>query len=214
MHFTVLTLFPNLFDSYLADSIIKRALDKNLIKIDFLNIRDFSQDKHKKVDDNPYGGGAGMLMTCQPLFDAIKEAKKKNKGKVIYLSPKGKTFTQSKAERMSKDKELILLCGRYEGIDQRVIDKLVDEEISIGKYVLTGGELPAMILIDTISRLLPNVLGNEYSHEEESFSKILNRKKEYPHYTKPEIYEGLKAPEVLLSGHHKKIKEWRKKTLL
>jgi tRNA (guanine37-N1)-methyltransferase len=213
MYFTVLSLFPNLFDSYLSDSIIKRAIEKKLIKIDFLNIRDFSKDKHKKVDDNPYGGGAGMLMTCQPLFDAIKEAKKKNKGKVIYLSPKGKIFTQSKAEKMSKKKEFILLCGRYEGIDQRVIDTFVDEEISIGQYILTGGELPAMILVDTISRLVSGILGNEYSHEEESFSKILNRKKEYPHYTKPEIYEGLKVPEILLSGHHKKIEEWRRKKL-
>ncbi|OGJ52342.1 tRNA (guanosine(37)-N1)-methyltransferase TrmD [Candidatus Peregrinibacteria bacterium RIFOXYB2_FULL_32_7] len=213
MHFSILTLFPNLFDSYLSDSIIKRAIDEKKIKIDFYNIRDFTKNKHKKVDDTPYGGGAGMVMACQPLFETIKAAKNKNKGKVIYLSPKGRTFTQSKAEKWSKEKEVILLCGRYEGIDQRVIDAFVDEEISIGQYVLTGGELPAMILIDSITRLLPNVLGNENSKEGDSFSKIFNRKKEYPQYTKPEIYENLKVPEVLLSGNHAEIEKWRMRNL-
>jgi len=152
-------------------------------------------------------------MTPQPLYDAIKHVKKTNKGPVIYMSPRGNTFTQIKAESLKKKKSLILLCGHYEGIDQRIIDLLVDEEISIGDYVLTGGELPAMIVLDAISRLIPGVLGKEESHEEESFSKSLDRKKEYPHYTRPAEFKKLKVPEVLTSGNHKKINEWRKKHL-
>ncbi len=213
MRFTILTIFPKLFDSFKSESIIKRAIDNKLIEINILDIRDFSKDKHKKVDDTPYGGGAGMLMTCQPLFDAIREAKKKNKGKLIYLSPKGEKFTQNKARKISKEKTCILLCGRYEGIDQRVIDTFVDEEISIGNYVLTGGELPAMVLIDSISRLIPKVLGKKESHEFDSFSKNLKGKKEYPHYTKPAEFEGLKVPDILLSGDHKKIEKWRMNNL-
>lgn len=214
MHFTILTLFPDLFTSYLNDSILKRAIEKKLITVDFLNPRDFSKDKHHKVDDTPYGGGAGMVIACQPLFDCIRAAKKKNKGPVIYLTPQGKKFTERKAVTLSKKyKELILLCGRYEGIDQRVRDTLIDMEISIGNYVLTGGELPSMIIVDAVTRLLPGVLGNEESHENDSFSEKFEGKKEYPHYTKPAEYKGLKVPEVLLSGNHAKIEKWRKEHL-
>lgn len=214
MRFTIITLFPDLFTSYLSDSILKRAIEKELITVDFLNIRDFSKDKHRKVDDTPYGGGAGMLMTCQPLFDCIKSAKKSNKGPVVYLTPQGKKFTQRKAVTLSKKyKELILLCGRYEGIDQRVRDTLIDMEISIGDYVLTGGELPSMIIVDAVTRLLPGILGNEESHENDSFSEDFGGKKEYPHYTKPAEYDGLKVPEVLLSGNHAEIEKWRRNHL-
>ena len=214
MKFTILTLFSDLFTSYLSDSILKRALDEKLITVEFLNIRDFSKDKHHKVDDAPYGGGSGMLMTCQPIFDAIRAAKKTNKGPVIYLTPQGARFRQTTAEKFAKKyKALILICGRYEGIDQRVIDKWVDMEISIGDFVLTGGELGAMVMIDAIARLIQGVLGDEYSHQEESFSKKLGRKKEYPHYTKPAEYEGYKVPDVLLSGNHGKIEKWRKDKL-
>ncbi len=213
MRFDILTLFPTLFSSYFEDSILKRALGKKLIKIHLHNIRDFAKNKHHQVDNTPYGGGAGMLLMCQPLFDSIKHVKKHNRGPVIYLTPQGKKFTQAKAEKFAKLKQIILLSGRYEGIDQRVRDTLVDQEISIGDYVLTGGELPAMILIDAISRLIPGVLGKIESAQEDSFSQKLNRKKEYPHYTKPSNFRGLKVPEVLLSGNHQEIEKWRKKHL-
>lgn len=214
MRFDILTIFPNIFDSYLNESIIKRAQKNKLIKIVIHDIRKYSKDKHKKVDDVPYGGGAGMVMTPQPLHDAIKALKKVNKGPVIYLTPQGKTLTQVKAERLAKShREIILLCGRYEGIDQRIRDTLIDEEISIGNYVLTGGELPAMVLIDSVSRLIPGVLGKEDSHLEDSFSKSLQRKKEYPHYTRPQDFKGMTVPKVLTSGDHKKIQNWRKKNL-
>ncbi len=213
MKFDILTIFPQIFDSYLKESIIKRAIKSKKIEINVHDIREFSKDKHKKVDDIPFGGGAGMVMTPQPLHDAIKYIKKSNKGPVIFLTPHGSTFTQSKAEKLSKHKELILLCGRYEGIDQRIRETLVDMEISIGKFVLTGGELPAMVVMDCVSRLVPEVLGKEESHMEDSFSKKLDRKKEYPHYTRPAVFKGMEVPEVLLSGHHKKIEEWRKKNL-
>lgn len=213
MRFDILTIFPHTFDSYLNESIIKRAKAKKLIKIFIHDIRKFSKERHKKVDDIPYGGGAGMVMTPQPLHDAITSIKKKNKGLVIFLTPAGKTFTQIKAEKLAKIKSLILVCGRYEGIDQRIRDTLIDEEISIGNYVLTGGELPAMILVDAISRLTPNVLGKAESHQHDSFSKALQRKKEYPHYTRPPVFRGMKVPDVLISGHHKNIETWRKNKL-
>lgn len=220
MRFDILTIFPEIFNSYLKESIIKLALKNGVIEIYIHDIRKFSKDKHKKVDDIPYGGGAGMVMTPQPLHDAIIHVKKLNKGPVIYLSPQGKTFTQIKAEKLAKLIErkkdnhgLILLCGRYEGIDERIRKILIDEEISIGKYVLTGGELAAMVIIDSVSRLIPGVLGREESHLEDSFSKSLNRKKEYPHYTRPADFQGLKVPEILLSGNHEKIRNWRKSKL-
>lgn len=217
MRFDILTIFPNIFDSYINTSILKRAQEKKLIKIVIHDIRKFTKDKHNKVDDLPFGGGAGMVMTPQPLYDCIKHVKKLNKGPVIYLSPRGKTLTQSKVEQYSRlpggKNGMILLCGHYEGIDQRIIDSLVDEELSIGKYVLTGGELPAITVVDAVARLLPGVLGRAESHEEESFSKSLNRKKEYPHYTRPADFLGMKVPDVLMSGHHKEIAKWRKSKL-
>lgn len=216
MRFDILTIFPKSFDSYLGESIIKRAIAKKIIKIKIHDIRKFSKDKHKKTDDTPFGGGAGMVMTPQPLYDAIKHVKKTNKGPVIYLSAKGETLNQIKTENLAKKyskKGIILICGRYEGIDQRIIDLLVDEEISVGDYVLTGGELPAMILLDSISRLIKGVLGKEESHLEDSFSLSLGRKKEYPHYTRPAKFKGKSVPEVLLSGNHKEIEKWRKNHL-
>ena len=213
MRFDILSIFPDIFDSYLNESLIKRAKAQKILKIEIHDIRKFSKDRHHKVDAIPYGGGPGMLMTPQPLYDAIMHAKKKNKGPVIYLSPRGKTLTNKKAQALAKKKGLILVCGRYEGIDQRVIDLCVDEEVSIGKYVLTGGELPAMVLLDTVSRFVEGFVGKHASTIEESFSEALKGKKEYPHYTRPPEFKGLKVPEVLLSGHHKNIEEWRTKKL-
>jgi len=214
MRFDILTIFPEIFDSYINESILKRAQQSKTIEIHTHDIRKFSKDKHKKVDDVPFGGGAGMVMNPQPLHDAITYVKSINKGPVIFLTPQGQTLTQPRTEQLlEKYDQIILLCGRYEGIDQRIRDSLVDIEISIGKYVLTGGELPAMVLIDSISRLIPGVLGKQASKDEDSFSKALERKKEYPHYTRPKVFNGMAVPEVLLSGHHKKIENWRKKHL-
>ena len=193
MKFDVLTLFPEMF-SGLKQSIIGKAIDKNLINIELINIRDFSNDKHKKVDDTPYGGGAGMVMKPDIVYNCYKSVKKEN-SKVIYMTPKGKTLNQKMVERLSKESHLIILCGHYEGVDQRVIDKIVDEEISIGDYVLTGGEIPAMVLIDSVSRYVSGVLKSN-SIKEESFSNGLL---EYPQYTRPEVFEGVKVPEILLS---------------
>ncbi len=204
MKFDVLTLFPEMFDT-LKQSVIGRAQEKELIDINLVNIRDFSQDKHKKVDDTPYGGGAGMVMMPDVVYRAYQSVKTEE-SKVIYMSPQGKTLDQKKVEDLAKQEHLILLCGHYEGIDQRVLDKIVDEEISIGDYVLTGGEIPAMVLIDSVSRYVKGVL-KEDSIKEESFSNGLF---EYPQYTRPEIFEGEKVPEVLLSGNHQKIEKWRK----
>lgn len=208
MKFDVLTLFPEMFEP-LKHSIIERASKQNLININLINIRDFSKDKHKKVDDTPYGGGAGMVMRADVVYDAYKSVQNEN-AKVIYLTPQGKKLDQKKVEELSKEKHLILLCGHYEGIDQRVIDKIVDEEISIGDYVLTGGELPAMVLIDSVSRYVEGVL-SESSTNEESFSQGLL---EYPQYTRPETFKGVKVPEILLSGHHENIKKWREEKSL
>ena len=208
MKFDILTLFPEMFEA-LNQSIIGRAKDKNLIDIDVINIRDYSKDKHKKVDDTVYGGGAGMLIRPDVVYDAYKSVEDKN-AKVIYMSPQGKKLTQKKVEELANEEHLIILCGHYEGIDQRVIDKIVDEEISIGDYVLTGGELPAMVLIDSVSRYNSGVIAEE-SREEESFANGLL---EYPQYTRPEVFEGVKVPEVLLSGHHANIEKWRKEKAL
>ena len=208
MQFDVLTLFPEMFEP-IKQSILGKAIENEKIKLKLVNIRDFSKDKHKKVDDTPYGGGAGMVMKPDVVYDAYKSVYEEN-AKVIYLSPQGKTLNQKKVEELSKEKHLILLCGHYEGIDQRVIDKIVDEEISIGDYVLTGGELPAMVLIDTVSRYVNGVL-NQESIKEESFSQMLL---EYPQYTRPEVFEGEKVPDVLLSGNHKEIEKWRKEKSL
>jgi tRNA (guanine37-N1)-methyltransferase len=258
MRFDIITIFPTIFDSYFHEGMIRKGTEQKLLDIHIHNLRDYSTDKWKKVDDIPFGGGAGMVMTPQPLVDAIKAIKEHNSGPVIYLSPKGTTLTHTKAKRWASEwqkpyiynrqentaagdsrraaiivaaaksaetasdqqkKEFkasksakpgaILICGRYEGIDQRVIDLCVDLQISIGKYILTGGELAAMVLIDSVSRFVPGVLGDENSHQEETFSRKLKGKKEYPHYTKPRNFAGLEVPEVLLSGNHAKIDKWR-----
>ena len=215
MKFHILTIFPEMFKGFLNESILKKAQGNKVINIKIHDIRKYSTDKHKKVDDTPYGGGAGMVFTPQPLFDCIEDIKKKApKAPVIYLSPVGKRLTQSRVEQLHKKyDELILICGHYEGIDQRVIDTLVDFELSIGDYVLSGGELAAMVVVDAVSRLVPGALGNDESHQEESFSKKLDRKREYPHYTRPPEFRGMKVPEVLLGGHHAEIEKWRKNHL-
>ncbi len=207
MRFDVLTLFPEMF-APVKESILGRALDNNLIELNLINFREFSTDKSKHVDDTPYGGGAGMVIKPEPVYDAYKSIVEglENKPKVIYLSPKGKVFNQQIARDLAKENHLILLCGHYEGIDQRLIDEIVDEEISIGDYVLTGGELPAMVLIDAISRNVEGVIKEE-SVEDESFSEGLL---EYPQYTRPEVFMGRRVPEVLLSGHHANIAKWRR----
>lgn len=214
MRFDICTLFPQMFSSYLKESMLKRAQDNKLIEFHFHDIREYSKDKHKKVDDTPYGGGAGMLMTPQPLYDCISAVKKKNKGPIIFMTPQGQKLTHTRTKRFARMNEsFVLVCGRYEGIDQRIRDLLIDEEVSIGDYVLTGGELPAMVFIDAVSRFVPGVLGDDDSAEEDSFSRKLSGKKEYPHYTKPAVFKGLEVPEVLRSGHHKEIEKWRKKNL-
>lgn len=209
MKFDILTLFPEMFEP-VKQSIIGKAIEKNLVEINLINIRDFSLDKHKKVDDTPYGGGAGMVMMPDVVYRAYLSIKDRENAKVIYLSPKGKTLNQKKVENLSKEEHVILLCGHYEGIDQRVLDEIVDEEISIGDYVLTGGEIPAMVLIDSVSRYIEGVLKDE-SIQEESFSNGLL---EYPQYTRPETFLDKKVPEVLLSGHHENIRKWREEQSL
>jgi tRNA (guanine37-N1)-methyltransferase len=220
MRFDIITIFPGIFDSYFNESILKRAQKENLIEIKIHNLRDWTTDKHKTVDDTPYGGGAGMVMKVEPVHKAVEEIKSKipnQKSKIILFSAKGKRYAQSDAKRLSEYDNLILICGRYEGVDERVAEFVADEEISIGDYVLTGGEIPAMVVVDSISRLIPGVLGNPASLNEESFSApIANLKSkiknslEYPQYTKPEDFQGWKVPEVLLSGNHREIEKWRK----
>ncbi|WP_024622066.1 tRNA (guanosine(37)-N1)-methyltransferase TrmD [Metaclostridioides mangenotii] len=210
MRFHIMTLFPDIFTSYMNESIMKRAVEKEIIEVHVYNIRNYSENKHKKVDDYPFGGGAGMVMTPQPIYDTYRHIIDEfgiTDPKVIYLTPKGRVFKQPIAEELSTDEDIILLCGHYEGVDQRIIDLIVTDEISIGDYVLTGGELPALIMIDAISRLIPGVLNQNESFEEESFKDDLL---EYPHYTRPREFKGLHVPDVLLSGNHKNIDEWRK----
>ena len=210
MRIDILTLFPEMFEP-LKSSMIGRALENDLFELNLINIRDFSKDKHMKVDDYVFGGGDGMLMTPQPLYDAIMSVKTDD-SHTIYMSPKGKTLNQSMVKNISTDyNHLIIVCGHYEGIDQRIIDLCIDEEISIGDYVLTGGELPAMVLVDAVLRYVPNILGNNHSAEDESFS---NNTLEYPQYTRPRVFMGLEVPEVLISGNHKKIEEWKEKESL
>lgn len=203
MKIDILTLFPEMFEP-LKCSILGRAQQNNLIEINLTNIRDFSTDKHKKVDDTPFGGGAGMVMTCQPLFDAINSVKTEG-AKIIYMSPKGETLNQKMVVSLSKVEHLVIVCGHYEGIDERVIQHFDMQEISIGDYVLTGGELPAMVLVDSVSRYIDGVL-SEGSTSEESFSNGLL---EYPQYTKPRVYAGLEVPEVLIGGNHQEIAKWK-----
>ena len=210
MRIDILTLFPEMF-APLNESIIKRARDKGVLQINTINIRDYSRDKHLKCDDAPFGGGAGMIMTPQPVCDCIKSVDPDHEARRIYLSPRGKLLTADIAKKLAGNERLLLLCGHYEGIDQRIIDLCIDEELSIGDYVLTGGELPAMILTDVVARFVPGVLGCADSAEEESFSAGLL---EYPQYTRPQVYEGLQIPEVLLSGHHENIAKWRREQSL
>lgn len=207
MKISVLTLFTEMFTA-LDSSIIGKAMQKNLIELEIIDIRDYSLNKHKKCDDYPFGGGDGMIMAVQPIYDAVNSADKQHKARRIYLSPQGEKLTQNKVKELAKYENLLLLCGHYEGIDQRAIDLCIDEEISIGDYVLTGGEIPAMVLIDCISRYVPSVLHSSTSVDVESFSENLL---EYPQYTRPEDFNGNKVPEVLMSGNHKLIADWRKK---
>ncbi|CAB9493252.1 tRNA (guanosine(37)-N1)-methyltransferase TrmD [Alteromonas macleodii] len=206
--FGVVSLFPDMFAPFTQQGVIGRAVKSGTVSVDTFNPRDFTHDRHRTVDDRPYGGGPGMLMMVKPLTDAIQAAKKVGgeKSKVIYLSPQGKTLDQAGVQRLANIDRTILICGRYEGIDERVIESHVDEEVSIGDYVLSGGELPAMVLMDAVARLVPGVLGHKASAVEDSFTDGLL---DCPHYTRPEILDGQKVPEVLLSGDHEKIRQWR-----
>jgi tRNA (guanine37-N1)-methyltransferase len=209
MRFDILTLFPAMFENVFNESIIGRACRNGIIRLNVVNIRDYSNNRHGKVDDYPYGGGRGMIMAVQPIHDACLSVTKKldYKPRVIYMSPQGKVFDQEKAAELSRLDGLLIICGHYEGVDERVLDSFIDEEISIGDYVLTGGELPAMVLVDAVSRLVPGVLaGTESFTEESHFNGLL----EYPQYTRPYEFKGKKVPGVLLSGNHKDIAEWRK----
>jgi tRNA (guanine37-N1)-methyltransferase len=212
MRFDVLTLFPNMFSSPLRESILGKAMERGLIQIQTINIRDFTLDKHQVVDDTPYGGGQGMVMKVEPVARAIESVKSQHSPvRTVYLTPQGTPFSQDLARRLSTQTHLLLLCGRYEGVDERVKDLFVDEEISIGDYVLTGGELAAMVLIDAVSRLIPGVLGSDRSAEDDSFYNSLL---EYPQYTRPFDFRGRCVPEVLLSGNHSAISSWRRKEAL
>jgi len=225
MKIDIITIFPNLFSGFLSESLLARAQKKRLLTIKTHDLRKWTNDKHKTVDDRPYGGGAGMLLKIEPIFRAVKSLKfkvKSKKTRVILLSAKGKTFTQKDARRLSKYDQLIFICGRYEGVDERVAKYIADEEVSIGNYVLFGGEVASMVVIEAVSRLIPGVVQKEESVKNESFSEKKTKEKEYPQYTRPEVFEVksktknhppkiLKVPSVLLSGNHKKIEEWRKK---
>ncbi|MDE6181982.1 MAG: tRNA (guanosine(37)-N1)-methyltransferase TrmD [Eubacteriales bacterium] len=214
MNFYILTLFPEMIENALNHSIIKRAIEKEIISIKGINIRDFSENKHNQVDDYAYGGGAGMVMKPEPIYKAFlntKEQIKKDNVKVLYMTPQGKPFNQKMAEELSKEENLIILCGHYEGIDERVIEEIVTDEISLGDFVLTGGEIPAIAIIDSISRLIPNVLGKEESFLNESFTENLL---EHPNYTRPFSFNGKEVPKVLISGNHKNIENWKKEQSL
>lgn len=213
MRIDILTLFPDMCKSVLSESIIGRAQQNSIIRIEYHNIRDYTYDKHRRVDDEPYGGGMGMLMKAEPIYDCFRSICNtlNEKPRFIYMSPQGLPFTQKKAKELSKHDNIAILCGHYEGVDQRVIDELIDEQISIGDYVLTGGELPALVLVDAISRMIPGVLSNlECFQEESHYNNLL----EYPQYTRPSEWRGRKVPEVLLSGHHENIQKWRQRESL
>lgn len=218
MNFHIISIFPEVFEKYFELGILGRAQKEGKIKVNLYNLRDYSQNKHQKVDDTPYGGGPGMVMTVQPIFDCIEAIREKIKKddseitdkdiKIILLSAKGEKFKQKKAFEYKKIKHLILICGRYEGVDERVAENLVDEEVSIGEYILSGGELPAMVIVDAVSRLLPGVLGNEKSLDSESYNQD-DFEMDFPVYTKPEKFKNWEVPKVLLSGNHGEIKEWK-----
>ncbi|MHA6251317.1 tRNA (guanosine(37)-N1)-methyltransferase TrmD [Oceanobacillus sp. CAU 1775] len=209
MHIDILTLFPEMIDGVFQSSILKKAREKNKFSYNLVNFRDFSANKHQKVDDYPYGGGAGMVLTAQPVFDAVESLTKDKETppRVVLMCPQGEPYTQKKAEELAKEEHLIFICGHYEGYDERIRTGLVTDEISIGDYVLTGGELGAMVVVDSVVRLIPDVLGNEDSAPQDSFSTGLL---EHPHYTRPAEFRGMKVPEVLMSGNHAHIDKWRK----
>lgn len=209
MNYHVLTLFPEMVENGLNTSIIGRAMEKGLLSLETVNIRDYAGNKHGKVDDYPYGGGAGMVMQAEPVYQAYQAVRQKISGtpRVVYLTPQGCVFTQEKAKELAKEEDLIFLCGHYEGVDERVLEEIVTDYLSIGDYVLTGGELPAMVIIDAISRMVPGVLSNETSAFEESFSGNLL---EYPQYSRPEVWRDKAVPPVLLSGHHGNVEKWRR----
>jgi len=226
MNFHIITIFPKIFDSYFSESIVKRVLEKELVVIKIHNLRDYTADKHKSVDDTPYGGGAGMVLKVEPICNCLKainfqfsifnfqkisksKINKSKKTRIILFSAKGKRYTQADAKRLSKYENIVMICGRYEGVDERVAKYLADEEISIGDYVLTGGEIPAMAVVDSVARLIPGALGNIESSKNESFSQ--KNYLEYPQYTKPAEFQGWKVPEVLMGGNHKEIEKWREK---
>jgi len=213
MKFSIVTIFPDMVRAYFNASIMKRAIDNGIVSVVVHNLRDYATDKHKSVDDYPYGGGAGMVMKPEPFFGIAEDLwPLKENRRIILLSPKGRLFSQATAEELSREqREIIFLCGRYEAIDERVKEQLADDEISIGDYVLTGGELPALVIIDAVARLMPGVLGDSRSSEEDSFTCGLL---DYPHYTRPEVFRGMKVPDVLLSGNHSEINRWRKKQSL
>lgn len=208
MNYHVLTLFPEMIEQGLKTSIIGRAIEQELLTLSCTNIRDYANNKHMKVDDYPYGGGAGMVMMAEPVYGAYQAVTEKTgcRPRVIYLTPQGKVFDQKMAKELADEQELVFLCGHYEGIDERVLEEIVTDYVSIGDYVLTGGELPAMVMIDAISRMVPGVLSNEESAQSESFQDNLL---EHPHYTRPAVWQEKEVPPVLLSGHHAKIEEWR-----
>ena len=214
MNFHVLTIFPEMIRAATSFSILSRAAKSGLVNVNAINIRDFAVNKHGQVDDAPYGGGAGMVMMAKPVYDAYKFAEANPSSPVVYLTPTGRVFNQQVAKEMSLQKEVTLICGHYEGLDERVIEEIVTDEISIGDYVLTGGEVAALVFIDAVSRLVPGVLGKEESHINESFSDQLGGILEFPHYTRPQIFMGRKVPDVLLSGHHEEVNIWRKKMAL
>lgn len=209
MKIDILTLFPNMFTSVFNESILKRAQEKSLVKINVINFRNYSKDKHQKVDDYPYGGGAGMVLTPQPIFDAVESLKEKSKStmRVLLMSPQGERFTQKKALELAKENHLVFVCGHYEGFDERIRKYVATDELSIGDYVLTGGELACMVVIDSVVRLIPGILGNKQSYQYDSYSNGLL---EHPQYTRPANFRGLKVPDILLSGDHKKIEKWRR----
>ena len=213
MNYYIMTLFPDMVMNGLNTSIIGKAMEKELLSIKAVDIRDYTLDKHRHVDDYPYGGGAGMVMQAQPVYDCYKdiESKLEKMPRVLFMTPTGKTFNQDMAKELANEENLVFLCGHYEGIDKRVLDKIVTDEVSLGDFVLTGGELPAMVMIDAISRLIPGVLNNDISAETETFTDNLL---EYPQYTRPEIWEGEAVPSVLLSGHHANIEKWRREQSL